>query len=83
MLTDKEQKRYVFIKPDDSALIIKGQENLISYFYDSGSASGRYYELGPEIEVKVSVSVKNKTVTRGYNSKREPSLDMMGNEIDD
>lgn len=55
------EKQYVLIREGESPIILNGQDELIKSFNSNlKSDKDQYYELGPEVEVKVSVSVKSK-----------------------
>lgn len=62
-----EEKRYVLIRKGNPPIILNGQDELIDSFNSNLNSNGaQYYELGPEVEVKVSISVKSKgAVYRG------------------
>jgi hypothetical protein len=56
-----EEKRYILIREGTSPVILNGQDELIKSFNSKlKSDKDQYYELGPEVEVQVSVSVKSK-----------------------
>ena len=63
-MTPKEHKRYVWIRADGEAKIIDTDivELWQGPYFDKDK--DRIYELGAEVEIKVTVSVKNKTVYR-------------------
>lgn len=67
MMKPKEEKRYILIREGETPIILNGQDELIKSFNNNQSTDGdQYFELGPEVEVKVSVSVKQKgAVYRG------------------
>lgn len=57
----KEEKRYILIREGESPIILSGQDELIKSFNSNlKSDNDHYYELGPEVEVQVSVLVKTK-----------------------
>lgn len=62
-----EEKRYVLIREGNAPIILEGRDELIKSFNSNlKSDEDQYYELGPEVELKVSISVKSKeTVYRG------------------
>ena len=63
MMKPKEEKRYILIREREweSPIILSGQDELIKSFNSNlKSDNDHYYELGPEVEVRVSVSVKTK-----------------------
>ena len=63
-MTSKENKRYVWIRANGDATII---DTDIVELWQSPSfdrEKDRIYELGAEVEIKVTVAVKNKTVYR-------------------
>ena len=64
MTMKTEPKRYVWIRPDGEAKIIDTDivELWQGPYFDQ--EKDRIYELGAEVEIKVTVSVKNKTVYR-------------------
>lgn len=65
-LKPKENKQYVVIKEDHPVSIISHEELLEKSHHLSKCT--RYFELGPEVEVQISVSVKSKgAVYRGSN----------------
>ena len=58
-----EEKRYIMIRrDDDSAVIVHGEDELKEFMLTSKDKNCRFHELGPEVEIKVSVSVKSKGV---------------------
>jgi len=59
-MINKEPKRYVWIRADGEAKIIDTDivELWQGPYFDRDK--DRIYELGPEVEVKVTVEVKNK-----------------------
>lgn len=64
MITPKEHKRYVWLRADGEAKIV---DTDIVELWQSPSfdrEKDRIYELGAEVEIKVTVAVKNKTVYR-------------------
>lgn len=67
MMKPKEEKRYILIREGESPIILSGQDELIKSFNSNQNTDGdQYFELGPEVEVKVSISVKTKgAVYRG------------------
>ena len=66
MTTSKENKRYVWIRADGEAKIIDTDivELWQGPYFDR--EKDRIYELGAEVEIKVSVAVKNQTVYRDF-----------------
>ena len=64
-MTPKEPKRYVWIRADGEAKIIDTDivELWQGPYFDK--EKDRIYELGNEVEIKVTVAVKNKTLYRG------------------
>lgn len=64
MITPKENKRYVWIRADGEAKIV---DTDIVELWQSPSfdrEKDRIYELGAEVEIRVTVALKNKTVYR-------------------
>ena len=64
MTMKTEPKRYVWIRGNGDATII--DTDIVELWQDPcfSKKEDRIYELGPEVEVKVTVTVKNKTVYR-------------------
>lgn len=63
--TEAEAKRYVWIRADGEAKIIDTDiiELWQGPYFDR--EKDHIYELGNEVEIKISVNVKNKTAYRG------------------
>ncbi len=70
-MTINTSKRYVWIRADGEAKIIDTDivELWQGPYFDR--EKDRIYELGNEVEIKVTVAVKNKTVYRGERSYAE------------
>ena len=64
MTMKTEPKRYVWIRGNGDATII--DTDIVELWHDPcfSKKEDRIYELGPEVEIKVTVAVKNKTVYR-------------------
>lgn len=61
----KTQKQYVCIRSEHPPILLEGEDALIDSFNSNlRTDTDRYYELGAEVEIKVTVSVKNKPVYR-------------------
>ena len=65
MTMKTEPKRYVWIRADGEAKIVDTDivELWQGPYFDR--EKDRIYELGAEVEIKITVNVKNKTVYRG------------------
>ena len=63
-MINNEPKRYVWIRADGEAKIVDTDivELWQGPYFDKDT--DRIYELGAEVEIKVTVAVKNKTVYR-------------------
>lgn len=63
-MTQNTSKRYVWIRADGEAKII--DTDIVELWQSTSfdKKEDRIYELGPEVEIKVTVAVKNKTVYR-------------------
>ena len=65
MMKPKEEKRYILLREGESPIILNGEDELIKSFNSNlKSDNDHYYELGPEVEVSVSVKTKG-AVYRG------------------
>lgn len=66
MIKPKESKRYLWVRKDWTMSIIENPVELLdpTKFEGFDQENDRIYEIGPEVEVKVSVEVKNKPVYR-------------------
>jgi RPA family protein len=72
-MINKEHKRYVWLRADGEAKIVDTDivELWQGPYFDR--EKDRIYELGAEVEIKVTVEVKNKTVYReNANAYRTP-----------
>ena len=61
--TPNETKRYVVMRSGLPPQIVTGKDELIQAARGAGEKD-RIYELGAEVEIKVTVAVKNKPVYR-------------------
>ena len=70
-MTQNTSKRYVWIRADGEAKII--DTDIVELWQDPcfSKKEDRIYELGAEVEIKVTVAVKNKPVYRGERSYAE------------
>jgi hypothetical protein len=61
-----EHKRYVWVRKDWTMSIIEDPKALLdpTQYANFDAENDRIFELGPEVEIKVTVAVKNKTVYR-------------------
>jgi hypothetical protein len=68
MITPKEKKSYVWVRKDWTISIIEDPAALLdsTQYSNFDPENDRIYELGAEVEIKVTVAVKNKSVTRFY-----------------
>jgi len=62
----QEPKRYLWVRKDWTMSIIEDPAALLdpTQYSNFDAENDTIYEIGPEVEVKVSVEVKNKTVYR-------------------
>ena len=67
MTMKTEPKRYVWVRKDWTMSIIEDPKALLdpTQYANFDAENDRIYELGAEVEIKVTVNVKNKPVYRG------------------
>lgn len=65
-IINKEPKRYLWVRKDWTMSIIEDPAALLdpTQYSNFDAENDRIFEIGPEVEVKVTVEVKNKTVYR-------------------